>query len=274
MKFTPKEPSAENPNVVAEHPLKEFAWLVLVSSVLVVGVFFVLGWAAERLIVKMPVAWEKRLLPFSKLFGEDPKLSDANAYLSEIVTRLASHEPDKRYEFKVLTYCSKSPNAFALPGGTIAVASSLLEKIKSENGLAFVLGHEIGHFKHRHQLLGLGRALVLVGISSVLLGESSGTVTRIAGYLINLSELKFSRAQEEQSDAVAGDLLVATYGHGSGASEFFSSLKEEEGSSSLTEFFSTHPNHDHRITAIEKQIGDRKGALTPLRKVSTDCKAK
>ena len=67
---------------------------------------------------------------------------------------------DLPYPLQVNLVESETPNAFAFPGGKIVVFSSLLDSVQSENGLAFVLAHELSHFQNRDHLRGMGRSIV------------------------------------------------------------------------------------------------------------------
>ncbi len=92
--------------------------------------------------------------------------------LQALVDRMADHWPDNPYQFRAAVLNGDDPNAFAFPGGWIVVSRGLLEQTDSENELAFVVGHEIGHFKNRDHLRGLGRGVALAIAMSVI--ASSG----------------------------------------------------------------------------------------------------
>ena len=111
-------------------------------------------------------------------------------------------------------------NAMALPGGNIVVYTGLLDRVASENELAFVLAHELGHYAHRDHLRGMGRALVFAVIAGLLFGPDSGTGSLLAGAL-GLTELSFSRRQETRADAFAVAALHCAYGHVGGSTDFF-----------------------------------------------------
>ena len=67
--------------------------------------------------------------------------------LQTLLDRVALHWPESPYAFHAVVWEASQPNAFALPGGWVAVTTGLLEGAGSENELAFVLGHELGHFR-------------------------------------------------------------------------------------------------------------------------------
>ena len=88
-----------------------------------------------------------------------------------------------------LTTCAKLPykidayvlddsriNAFAIPGGKIYVTKGLLHKVKTENALAMVLGHELGHFKHKDNLKAMGKGLIFALAGMFLSSDNYGSL--------------------------------------------------------------------------------------------------
>lgn len=63
---------------------------------------------------------------------------------------------DIDYPVKIILIPSDTANAIALAGDTIVIFSGIFDTIRSENGIAFVLAHELGHFKHRDHLQAMG----------------------------------------------------------------------------------------------------------------------
>jgi predicted Zn-dependent protease len=75
---------------------------------------------------------------------------EISTYASEIVDRLLRNEPDLRKELRIYTMKSNATNAFSTDQGIIFVTTGLMAQITSEAQLAYVLAHEISHYKHRH----------------------------------------------------------------------------------------------------------------------------
>lgn len=71
-------------------------------------------------------------------------------YASEIVDRLLRNDPDLRKELRIYTMKSNATNAFSTDQGIIFVTTGLMAQITSEAQLAYVLAHEISHYKHKH----------------------------------------------------------------------------------------------------------------------------
>jgi predicted Zn-dependent protease len=190
----------------------------------------------------------------------DPRLQE---YVQRVGMRLAavSHRPHLPYEFKVVN--DSSPNAFALPGGRIAITRGLLVDLQNESQLAAVLGHEIGHVTARHAAQGIQRGLLLelgMVILSQTAGDSSyGTVARQAGQLAgSLITSTYSREQERESDRLGIDYLAGARYNPQGAielQEYF--LKKSEGERQplwLEGLFRTHPFSRERMLANEAYI--------------------
>ena len=106
---------------------------------------------------------EKNYAPMRQSEGGDYALDPAlTNYVQRVGNRLAAVSDRKLpYEFVVLN--NTIPNAWALPGGKIAVNRGLLVQLKSESELAAVLGHEIVHAAARHSAQQMSRGMLLQG---------------------------------------------------------------------------------------------------------------
>lgn len=193
----------------------------------------------------------------------DPQLSE---YVHQVGMKMAriSQRPDLPYQFKVVN--DSTPNAFALPGGFVAISRGLLAALENEAQLAAVLGHELGHVTARHSvqamqrgsLLGLGMA-VLGGVT----GQGSyGVAAQQAGQLAaGLLENTYSREQERESDRLGVDYLVLAGYNPQGAvqlQEYFY-RKVEQGAEPmwLTGLFRTHPFSKERMLDLQSYVAER-----------------
>ncbi len=171
--------------------------------------------------------------------------------LTDLLLRVSSNWEDSPYDFRVGIWEDDSLNAFALPGGAILVTSALVEKMESENELAFVLGHELGHFYHRDHLKALGRGL-LMNLLLSLVGAGGDESLPLLGSTGLLAERSFGRDQERAADRFGLKLLYLTYGHVGGGSDFFSKLPDTEHSDrAFSSFAQTHPVSNQRIYDLE-----------------------
>jgi predicted Zn-dependent protease len=178
----------------------------------------------------------------------DPRAAPAQ----ELVERLARHWPENPYSFRVGVIDDEQPNAFAVPGGWIGVTTGLLAQLESENELALVLGHEIGHFRNRDHLRGLGRGIALAVVLGALGLADSGATSSLATFAAGVADRAFDRDQESDADLFGLALVYSEYGHVAGALGFFERLPEPESAVErhLTHYLATHPMNEDRIDAL------------------------
>ena len=265
MKYTPKL-LGNNVNVSTDHPLKEFA--ILAAGILgaLALVYVLLGFALERAIVPhMPYTLERSLGNF---FLSNFNLTEfaERARLQEVLDRLTANLPPQELTFQLHVKDAEIVNAMALPGGHIVLFKGLIEQVESENELAMILGHELGHFAERHHLKGLGRGLVLLVLSATLLGDQSGITQFLQDSLARV-ESRFSQRQEHQGDEFGLHLLQKTYHHVAGATDFFERIQKEEPEGPLSYFFASHPSSANRVDFLNELIASAQypiGEKTPL----------
>jgi len=253
MKFEPSY-IEENVNVPANNHFSEFLRLSLWLLGIVFGIYLVLGFAAEKIAERLPPEYEKAIAGgfISKL--DQQGFPQTRAYLQKILDHLvASAENLPEFSYKVLIYDDKTVNAVALPAGNILVFRGLLAELKTENELAMVLAHELGHYAHRDQLRGLGQGLVLLSITTAL--GLSGDVPGFVNPAVQTFDLKFSRDQEAAADNFGVDLVVRAYGHAGGTLDVFKALeRQDKGRIKSPEFFSTHPDSIWRMQSLASRL--------------------
>nr|WKN34325.1 M48 family metallopeptidase [Tunicatimonas sp. TK19036] len=189
----------------------------------------------------------------------DPvEYADAYDYLENIfMAILNSGEVSYRDEFPwqiKIIQDDGTLNAFAAPGGYVYVYTGLIKYLDSEDDLAGVLGHEIGHADLRHSARNIQRQYGLSILLSVLVGENSGQLTQMAAQLASgAAGLAFSREFETEADEKSVEYLAPTPYNCAGAGSFFQKLTEDGQSSGVPEFLSTHPNPDDRLENINEK---------------------
>ncbi len=170
------------------------------------------------------------------------------------------------YDFAVLA--SKTPNAFALPGGPVYVTTGLLKIMNSERELAAVLGHEVGHIAAKHTVNGLQRQMgtaVLIEAISYAAGSRGATAGKIAAIVANLTELKYSRDDEYQADE-AGIVYMMRAGYNPyGMVEMLGDLQglSESEPGRLAEMLSTHPLTSKRVEEARGIVQKKSPAADP-----------
>ena len=259
MKYTPKLPQT-NVNVSRTSPLKEFFVLMLGVLAIIIGIYVLMGFAVDWVIPYLSVDLEKKMArPFLKSIESKMGSPDTEDRLQEMIQMLQKKCVDLPYEFQVHVHESEMINAAAFPGGHLVVFTGLLETITSENELQFILAHEMGHYANRDHLRGLGRALVLMAVTTVLFGTDS-SVGNMLGSALNLTELSFSRKQETSADEYALDVMHCSFGHVAGCVDFFEKIPKKQDPGRYGHYFATHPENlrriDHILTvAREKRYG-------------------
>ncbi len=166
-----------------------------------------------------------------------------------------------RWEFNLV--CGKEINAFCMPGGKVVVYSGLLPIAKNDNGLAVVLGHEIGHAVANHAAERMSQALLLQlggDALSMLTGSYSPATRRLLMQLYGLGAnvgvlLPYSRTQEYEADHL-GLIFMAMAGYDPrGALAFWKRMMAAARNRPRPpEFLSTHPSDRARLEKIVEYL--------------------
>jgi len=192
----------------------------------------------------------------------------------EVVQRVASRiieaakaskyaEVAKKFEWEVsVIKDDKTQNAFALPGGKIAVYTGIFPIAQNDAGLAAILGHEVTHALARHgaERMSQGQltnaALQVAGAAAGAAG-GGGMLSQAAMAALGAGAqvgvlLPFSRKHESEADYI-GILLAADAGYDPRESVLlWERMGQLSGGASPSEFLSTHPNHETRIIQLKK----------------------
>ncbi len=268
MQYTPKLPE-ENHNVSSSSPAKDFAILLFGLMGIIVVVYMALGFAVDWAVEKMDPRTEAKVfktISFDLGLEEDHDVRKS-AILQRMVDELNRDCTRLPVKFKVYAIPDEMINAMALPGGTILVFGGLLDIMDSENALMMVLGHELGHFNNRDHLKGIGRSLVLMVLSTMLMGPNN-MLNDWMSTSLTLSQLAYSRGQESKADAFGLKALQCRYGHVSGSTQFFDTMSKKHHIGNVQKFFVSHPVSEERVANLKSlaaQQGFGEGKLTPLR---------
>lgn len=257
-----------NDNVSHEHPLKDFLLILLALSLAVLAGIWAAGLLVDRVVDGMRPETEARL---TRLLAPPlpPTRKDAAAREAWLQSQLDAMRACAGIDgpVSVRLVASREANAVVLPGGIVLVHAGLLEQVKSENGLAFVLAHELSHLVHRDHLRAVGRSLVVIAAATVLTGDGSWAAGVLAPAR-HLGETGHSRERESLADARALRMLQCRYGHVGGATEFFEALRKQDGEApAFTHYLASHPSMASRIEALQlamRQAGLHSGPVQPL----------
>ena len=196
----------------------------------------------------------------------DPEITD---YLNRLGWRLVTAGPVPPFSFFFFPMRDRTLNAFAMPGGFIAVHTGLITAAQTESELAGVMGHEIGHVAQRHiaRMINEGSDSLAITLGSILLavlaakaGGSSGGDAAVAiamgtqGALLQ-KQLKFSRDAEREADRTGFARLVNAGFDPKGMEDFFSRLAKENRyyENDITAFLSTHPLSSERMSDMQNR---------------------
>jgi predicted Zn-dependent protease len=194
--------------------------------------------------------------------GETPHREVQN-----LVTRVGmkmarnSERPNLPWEFNVVD--ANEPNAYALPGGKISITRGLVSKMESEDQLASVLGHEIGHVTAKHAVVSASRQQLLgavLGVGGAVLqstGTSGAGAIQLASQIgATLLVQKYSRDQERQADELGMKYMTAA-GYNPRAfvetMEILQAAAKREPSKFET-LFASHPVTSERIQTARERL--------------------
>jgi predicted Zn-dependent protease len=175
--------------------------------------------------------------------------------LGTVARRLIKHveRKDLTWHFAVLD--TDEVNAFAAPGGYVYVTRGLLDMVETEDELAGVVAHEMGHVDCKHSVRQAEKAglltLLVAGLGLNKKTRKYAPYAAIASYFANL---KFSRSDEYEADECAVKYSYAAGYDPNGLIGFFHKINHDNKLSKVTKYFSTHPPTEDRIEAVEEQI--------------------
>jgi predicted Zn-dependent protease len=167
-----------------------------------------------------------------------------------------------KYEFHLLSD-AHTVNAFALPGGQVFITEGLLKKLRTEGEIACVLAHEVGHVVARHSAQHIAKQELMQGLTGAAViatynpndpaSRNSAVVASVIGDLI---ALKFGRHDELEADKL-GVRFSEEAGYDPRSMIEVLKILDQVSKTRTPEFFSTHPNPEHRIERIKEAIAQQ-----------------
>lgn len=198
----------------------------------------------------------------------DPGLT---AYVQAVGKKLAavSDRPDLPYEFVVLN--NDVPNAWAMPGGKLAINRGLMVYLEDEAQLAAVMGHEIVHAAARHgaqqqtQNVLVGAGVLLAGVAIAQKQPEYGVLAVGAlGVGATAWQAKYGRDHELESDSVGIKYMVKA-GYDAQAAvelqEIFVKLSEGKNSGFIEGLFASHPPSQERVARNRELAAKNPGGV-------------
>jgi predicted Zn-dependent protease len=199
---------------------------------------------------------------------DDPILEYLNTFGSALVAAYPGARGETNADYYFFAVRDPQLNAFALPGGFIAVHSALLLAAQTESELASVLSHEIGHVAQRHiaRQLGQQRQDALIPLAAMVLaalaskagagGDAMMGVMMGGQGLAIQRQLNFSRDAEREADRVGFTIMSAGGYDTSGMVAFFGRLQAASRTYSdlMPAYLRSHPLTSERISDIQARI--------------------
>lgn len=162
----------------------------------------------------------------------------------------------KDFNWQVVVLNSPQANAFALPGGKMAVYTGLVPVAQNADGMAVVMGHEIAHALMRHgaQRMSRGKLEQVAQMGAAVGGVDPGIQQAVFSAYGVTSQLPYARGHESQADEVGLMLMAAACFNPAEAVPLWQRMAAQAGGNSGPEFASTHPSPETRIKNLQELI--------------------
>ncbi len=187
----------------------------------------------------------------------DPKLLEQ---LDRVSARIAavSDRKDLSYRFTIVQMPEEDqPNAFALPGGPVYVTQSLMELTRSDDELASVLAHEVGHIVAKHTVKRIQAAVGLQALQILAVGSGAVDGRTRQGMDLAFASLllEYSQADELEADRLSAKYLKEAGFNPSAAITFMERLRDHTFKQPMRRFsyFRTHPYFADRIRLLRQE---------------------
>lgn len=180
--------------------------------------------------------------------------------LARIGQRLVKVSDRQDYEYHFYLLDKKDINAFTTPGGNIYFFSGLLDKLKTDDEIAAVLAHEIGHCAARHTIKKYQAALGYNLVGSLVFSQinmndtAKGTAALAANVAMELAMSGYSRQDEYEADRLGVKYMYLAGYDLNGMIETLEVLKRESSGTSAPLILRTHPYLEDRLKAVREEI--------------------
>lgn len=146
-------------------------------------------------------------------------------------------------------------NAFALPGGSVVVTDTLIDKLSDQpNAIKAVLLHEIGHVEHQHGLQMVAESVAISLLMTYVMGDMEGVAELFTGSFLTIIQNQFSQSLETEADTYAIKRLRQLGIPPSALSDALSAIAPSSEEFELFEkYFSSHPSLKRRVENVNGQ---------------------
>lgn len=211
----------------------------------------------QKIIAESELSKDKNKLALVKKVGG--RIADS---AEDFLREKGMQEKIKYFSWEFNLIEDKTANAFAMPGGKVAVYTGILKYTQDEKGLAVVIAHEVAHVIANHGGERMSQLLLAQfghNVLSKALDEKSQTTREFLmlayGVTMNLGVvLPYSRLHEREADRI-GLTIMARAGYDPHAAvSFWERMRDSRKSNELPEFLSTHPVAENRINDIKNYL--------------------
>lgn len=249
---------------------KRSIFAALVGTVLacVMFVMVLLPWLSGVIARQLPVSIEQQLGRYSALFLEHQGFESSSlpaARQAQLQALFKDALPaDMRNQTGLRLRIMQFPggaNALMLPDGTLVLSDELVALAKSDDALASVMLHEIGHYRYRHSLQMMVRSSLIAFTMMWVIGDVNGIGDTLLQSVVFVNEMRFSRAMEREADAFAMEEMQRQGRALNAMAQIFSALSHEHrptGDFTLPDWISTHPAMEERLERIEDAANHRR----------------
>ena len=185
---------------------------------------------------------------------EDEEIQKRVRAIGAKIARVSDRD-DLRYHFAVID--DEEVNALALPGGYIYLSSGLVEAADSDDEIAAVVAHEVGHVAARHSMKQLQGEYLYTFISALaMIGNTDRGFHRGSNFTYISLMMQYSREYEKEADKLSVRYMTRAGYDPEAALSMLDKLAEldKKRSSRVYTYFRSHPPHDMRQALIRKEI--------------------
>lgn len=230
--------------------------VLVIVALLICGYFYGLPAAADWAVTRVSIATEQSLgkdalnwLDSNQWFQRTNVDNPDQIRISHIFSNLVTGSRMERYyhlEFRSSEMMGA--NALTLPGGIIVITDGMVSIVKTDDEIAAVLAHEIGHAELRHTLKQVMQGSVLAIIAGAVTNDASSYTVAVAGLPALLAQNKYSRSFETEADDFAFKLLKQHHISPTAFASLMERVIKEQGDEgSSFSFLSTHPITSERV---------------------------
>ncbi len=183
---------------------------------------------------------------------------EAQKFVKSIGNRIVQNSDALQTPYQYDFHLLNDPNvinAFALPGGQVFITLALFNKLETEDQLAGIFGHEVGHVVARHGAERIAKQELTEGLTGAAVVASGDYNTAQAAQMIaNVVNMSYGRDQELQSDDLGVRFMMQAGYDPEALIGVMKILEEASGGQRQPEFMSTHPSPENRVERIREAI--------------------